>query len=111
MKILIANPNISEIVTDVIMRSARRCALPGTEFIHLTSPGGTRNIDCAYSDYMSAPHMIKAVREKAEAEHPDSGVPTCNQSGFVVKLSHARLLLYMIFSNKPLSPSKLCKGS
>jgi allantoin racemase len=74
MKILVANPNTSEIVTGVIMRSARRCALPSTEFIELTSPGGTRNIDCAYGDYMSAPHMIEAVRECVHAEEPDAVV-------------------------------------
>jgi allantoin racemase len=74
MKILVANPNTSEIVTEVIMRSAKRCALPSTEFIELTSPGGTRNIDCAYGDYMSAPHMIEAVREKVDAEGPDAVV-------------------------------------
>jgi len=74
MKILIANPNTSEIVTEVIMRSARRCALPTTELVELTSPGGTRNIDCAYGDYMSAPHMIEAVRERVEADRPDAVV-------------------------------------
>ena len=74
MRILVANPNTSEIVTEVIMRSARRCALPGTELILLTSPGGTRNIDCAYGDYMSAPHMIEAVRGRAEADKPDAVV-------------------------------------
>lgn len=74
MKILVANPNTSEIVTSVIMRSAHRCALPSTEFIEFTSPGGTRNIDCAYGDYMSAPHMIETVREKVSTDRPDAVV-------------------------------------
>jgi allantoin racemase len=74
MKILVANPNTSEIVTGVIMTSARRCALPTTEFIVVTSPGGTRNIDSAYGDYMSAPHMIEAVRECVRTEQPDAVV-------------------------------------
>ena len=74
MKILVANPNTSEIVTGVIMRSARRCALPSTEFIEQTSPGGARNIDCSYGDYMSAPHMIEAVRERVHARRPDAVV-------------------------------------
>ena len=74
MEILVANPNTSEIVTGVIMRSARRCALPSTEFIELTSPGGTRNIDCAYGDYMSAPHMIEAVRSSVQDNRPDAVV-------------------------------------
>lgn len=40
MKILGANPNTSKIVTDTIMRPVRRYALPSTEFIEPTSPGG-----------------------------------------------------------------------
>jgi hypothetical protein len=40
MKILVANPNTSKIVTDVIMRPARRFTLPSAEFIEPTSPGG-----------------------------------------------------------------------
>lgn len=73
MKILIVNPNTSEIVLDVIMRSAERAAHTRTELSGMRSPGGTRNIDSAYGDYMSAPHMIEAVRRRIEAE-PFDGV-------------------------------------
>ena len=35
---------------------------------------GTRNIDCAYGDYMSAPHVIEAVRRRVAADSPDAVV-------------------------------------
>lgn len=74
MKLLVVNPNTSEIVLRVILQSARRCAAPGTEIQGLVSPNGTRNIDCAYGDYMSAPHMIEAVRRRVEVDPPDAVV-------------------------------------
>ena len=74
MKILAVNPNTSDIVLEVIVRSARRAASPGTEIVGLRSPGGTRNVDCAYGDYMSAPHAIEAVRRRVAADAPDAVV-------------------------------------
>lgn len=74
MKLLAVNPNISEIVLEVIMRSARRAAAPGTEIIGLHSPKGTRNIDSSYGDYMCAPYMIEAVRHKVASDRPDAVV-------------------------------------
>ena len=74
MKLLCVNPNTSDVVLDVILRSARRAAAPGTEILGLRSPGGTRNIDSAYGDYMSAPHMIEAVRRRVAADAPDAVV-------------------------------------
>jgi allantoin racemase len=67
MKLLIVNPNTSEVVLEVIMRAARRAALAETELVGLCSPGGTDSIDCAYGDYMTAPHMIEAVRRRVAA--------------------------------------------
>lgn len=74
MKLLVANPNTSDVVLDVILASARRRALPDTEIAGLSSPNGTRSIDCAYGDYMSAPHMIEAVRRRVEVDRPDAVV-------------------------------------
>ena len=74
MKILVVNPNTSDIVLEVIMRSANRVASAGTELVGMRSPGGTRNIDSAYGDYMSAPHMIEAVRRRVESEAFDAVV-------------------------------------
>ncbi len=74
MRILVVNPNTSEIVLEVIERSARRAAAEGTEIVGMASPGGTRNIDSAYGDYMSAPHMIEAVRRRVGEESFDAVV-------------------------------------
>ena len=74
MRILVVNPNTSDIVLEVIERSARRAAAAGTEIVAMRSPGGTRSIDSAYGDYMSAPHVIEAVRRRAEAEALDAVV-------------------------------------
>ena len=54
MRILVANPNSSEICTDVIIKSARRKVTdPNTELVFLTNPKGTKNIDCGFADYQS----------------------------------------------------------
>ena len=74
MNILVVNPNTSDIVLKVIMRSANRAASAGTKLFGMRSPGGTRNIDSAYGDYMSAPHMIEAVRRRVESEAFDAVV-------------------------------------
>lgn len=74
MKILLVNPNTSELVLDVMMGSARRAALADTELTGLRSPGGTSSIDSAYGDYMSAPHMIEAVRRNVATAEPDAVV-------------------------------------
>lgn len=72
MKLLIVNPNSSEIVTGAIMESARRGASPGTELISITSKGGPRNIDSAFGDYMAGHHMLAAVREAVPTHRPDT---------------------------------------
>jgi allantoin racemase len=74
MKILVLNPNSSEIVSEVIMKSARKKAGTTTELICLTNPGGTKNIDCAYGDYMSSHSHIKACLEKVNHLKPDAVV-------------------------------------
>ena len=74
MKILLVNPNTSALVLEVMLGAGRRAALPETELVGLRSPGGSANIDSAYGDYMSAPHMIEAVRRRTEAEAFDAVV-------------------------------------
>lgn len=74
MNLLVVNPNTSDVVLEVILASARRRALPSTVITGMSSPNGTRNIDSAYGDYMSAPHMIEAVRRRVAAEHFDAVV-------------------------------------
>lgn len=75
MKILVANPNSSEIVTGIIMESARRKITdPNTELIPLTNPKGTKNIDCGFADYQSVWSFIRAILEKVEEIKPDAVV-------------------------------------
>jgi allantoin racemase len=74
VKIVVLNPNSSEIVTEVIMRSARKRAKPGTELIPLTNPEGTKNIDCAFADYMSTHSHMAACLRKVREIQPDAVV-------------------------------------
>jgi allantoin racemase len=74
MKILVVNPNSSEIVSEVIMRSARKKARPSTDLVLLTNPLGTKNIDCAFADYMSSHSHLKACLKKVREIKPDAVV-------------------------------------
>ena len=74
MKILVANPNSSEIVTGVIMKSAKRKASNTTDLIPLTNPKGTKNIDCGFADYQSVWSFQRAIIEKVEEIKPDAVV-------------------------------------
>lgn len=75
MKILVANPNSSEIVTGIIMESARRKVTdPNTELIPLTNPKGTKNIDCGFADYQSVWSFIRAILDKVEEIKADAVV-------------------------------------
>lgn len=74
MKILVVNPNSSEIVTDVIACSARKKAGPATELVFLTNPAGTKNIDSAFADYQSSWSHIRACLKKVEEIRPDAVV-------------------------------------
>ncbi|MEA5011604.1 MAG: aspartate/glutamate racemase family protein [Angelakisella sp.] len=75
MKILVANPNSSEIVTGIIMESAKRkITNPNTQLIPLTNPKGTKNIDCGFADYQSVWSFIRAILDTCEKEKPDAVV-------------------------------------
>ncbi len=74
MKLMIVNPNSSETVTGAIMESARRGASPGTELIGVTTKGGTRNIDCAFGDYLSGAYVIRTCLEAVPLHKPDAVV-------------------------------------
>lgn len=74
MKILVANPNSSFIVTEIIMKSAARCKRPDTELIPLTNPKGTKNIDCGFADYQSAWSFQRAILNAVQATPVDAVV-------------------------------------
>lgn len=72
MRLMILNPNSSDTVTGAIMHSARRAAAPGTELEGVTTKGGTRNIDCAFADYLSGAYAIRTALEAADLHRPDA---------------------------------------
>jgi allantoin racemase len=74
MKLMVVNPNSSEIVTGAIADAARRAASPGTEVLGVTTKGGTRNIDSAFGDYLSGSYVIRTVLERVPVERPDAVV-------------------------------------
>jgi allantoin racemase len=74
MKILVVNPNSSDIVTGVIERSARKKANPATGLFFLTNPAGTKNIDSAFADYQSSWSHIRACLKKVQEIQPDAVV-------------------------------------
>ena len=75
MKILVANPNSSEAVTEGIIGSAKKKIVnPKTEVIPLTNYRGTRNIDCAFADYQSTWSSIRGILKKVEEIKADAVV-------------------------------------
>lgn len=75
MKILVANPNSSEIVTGIIMESAKRKVTnPNTQLIPLTNPKGTKNIDCGFADYQSVWSFVRHIMEVCANDQIDAVV-------------------------------------
>lgn len=75
MKILVANPNSSTIVTEVIARSAKRKIInPNTQIIPMNNSRGTENIDCGFADYQSSWSLIREILQKVEEEKVDAVV-------------------------------------
>ena len=74
MKVMVVNPNSSDVVTGAIMESAQRGAGPGTALIPITTKGGTRNIDSAFGDYLSGAYMIRTCLDAVAVHRPDAVV-------------------------------------
>jgi len=74
MKLMVVNPNSSEVVTGAIAESAKRAASAGTEIVPVTTKGGTRNIDSAFADYLSGSYMIRTCLDSVTLEKPDAVV-------------------------------------
>lgn len=75
MKILVANPNSSENVTNSIMKSLSKVPLhEDTEIIPLTNPKGTHSIDSTFSDYQSSWSYQRAVLETVKEQDIDAVV-------------------------------------
>lgn len=75
MRILVANPNSSQAVTDAIEKSIRRTSLsPSTELYFLTNPHGTQAIDCTFSDYQSTWSLQRSILETIDHKEIDAVV-------------------------------------
>jgi len=63
VRILVANPNATEAITDVCLALARGAASPGTELTGWTNRQGPPIIDSFYGDYMAGRPLARAVVE------------------------------------------------
>ena len=61
MRILVANPNATEAITDACLALARAAASPGTELTGWTNRQGPPIIDSFYGDYMAGRPLARAV--------------------------------------------------
>lgn len=75
MKILVANPNSSEELTEILMESARsKVTNPNTKLIPLTNPKGSKHIDSTFGDYQSIWSFVRAVIVEVERDEYDAVV-------------------------------------
>ncbi len=72
MKIHIINPNTSAAMTEMIRKSAREAASPGTEIVCGGLSHGPEYADCAYDNALVSYGLLQAV--KAETEEYDAYV-------------------------------------
>jgi len=63
VRILVANPNATEAITDACLALARGAASPGTELTGWTNRQGPPIIDSFYGDYMAGRPLARAVVE------------------------------------------------
>jgi len=63
VRILVANPNATEAITDACLALARAAASPGTELTGWTNRQGPPIIDSFYGDYMAGRPLARAVVE------------------------------------------------
>jgi len=61
VRILVANPNATEAITDVCLALARGAASPGTELTGWTNRQGPPIIDSFYGDYMAGCPLARAL--------------------------------------------------
>lgn len=65
MRILVANVNTTESMTDAIARSAQAVAGPDTEIIPITPAFGAESVEGNYESYLAAVAVQEAVRDHA----------------------------------------------
>src|SRR6476620_5928383 len=63
MRILVANVNTTESMTDAIAETARSVASPGTEIVPLTPLFGAESVEGNYESYLAAVAVQEVVRD------------------------------------------------
>jgi allantoin racemase len=63
MKIMVLNPNTSQVVTDRIGRAVMRIARPETEVVVAQIPHGPESLESFYDEALATPYVIEAVQE------------------------------------------------
>lgn len=65
MRVLLANPNSTQDITEACAALARDVASPGTEIIPWTNVDGPPLIDSVYADYMAGRPLLRALAQLA----------------------------------------------
>jgi allantoin racemase len=63
VRILAANPNATQAMTEACLALARRAASPGTEIVGWTNRAGPPVVDSAYRDYLAGGLLAPALRD------------------------------------------------
>lgn len=66
MRILVANVNITESMTEAIGQTARSAAAPGTEIVPLTPLFGAASVEGNFESYLAAVAVMETVRRYSE---------------------------------------------
>jgi allantoin racemase len=75
MRILLINPNTSQIFTDKIQAIAEKFALPTTQTVALTAASGPRSIESIYDELLSSPGTLQTAL--AHMDESDAFVIAC----------------------------------
>jgi allantoin racemase len=63
MRLLVANPNSTEAITESCAALARAAASPGTKIAPWTNRGGPPVVDSVYADYMAGRPLLRGLAE------------------------------------------------
>jgi allantoin racemase len=61
MRVLIANPNSTGVITDACVRLARQAASPGTDVAGWTNDAGPPVVDSVYADYLAGAALVQGL--------------------------------------------------
>jgi allantoin racemase len=108
IRILIVNPNTTQVMTDKIADAARQVASAGTEIIAITSSQGPASIQGYFDEAMSLPGLLQAIQQAPEHDavviacFDDTGLDAarCLSDKPVVGIGEAAYKMASMISNK-----------